>query len=148
MRNHRRRGILIIVSTPVRVDAPVVQPGHRLVAVPPEVDAFTALTVMRHNEVRHLPVVLDDRCIGLLTEGDLLRALASSISADELTAGALCHQPAPCVPAGSSLRDMAAAMIADGADAAVVVSRGMMVGMVTGTDVLGAVTSKWRTQAR
>ena len=123
---------------------PVVQPGRKVLAVHPAADAFTALTVMRRNEVRHLPVVVDDRCIGLLTESDLLRGLASSISADQLTVGTLCHQPAPAVAAGSSLQTMAATMVADGADAALVVNGGMMVGMVTSSDVLGAVTSRWR----
>jgi predicted transcriptional regulator len=125
---------------------PVIQPGRRVVAVHPAADAFAALTVMRRNEVRHLPVVVDDRCVGLLTETNLLRGLASSSSADELTVAALCHQPAPAVPAGSSLQTMAVTMVASGADAVLVVNRGVMVGMVTGSDVLGAVTSRWRTQ--
>ncbi len=125
---------------------PVIKPGRRLVAVHPAVDAFTALTVMRRHEVRHLPVVADDRCVGLLTETDLLRGLASSASAEELTVAALCHRPAPAVPAGSSLHTMATTMVASAADAVLVVNRGVMVGMVTASDVLGAVTSRWRTQ--
>jgi len=125
-------------------DHPTIRPGRRLLAIDPAADAYTALTVMRRNEVRHLPVVVENQCIGLLTEGDLLRGLASGRSAAELTAGELCHQPAPAVPAGSSLQIMAEAMIADGAGAALLVSRGVLVGMVTSTDVLGAVTEKWR----
>ena len=123
---------------------PAIPKGRRLVAVDPDADAYTALTIMRRNEVRHLPVILDGRCIGLLTETDLLRGLASPVSAAELTAGMLCHRPAPAVPAGSSLPAMAATMIEAGADAAIVVSNGAMVGMVTSSDVLGAVTGKWR----
>jgi CBS domain-containing protein len=123
---------------------PTIQPGRRLVAIDPAADAFTALTMMRRNEVRHLPVVVENRCVGLLTESDLLRGLASGRSAAELTVGALCHQPAPAVPAGSTLQTMAEAMVADGADAALLVNRGVLVGMVTSTDVLGAVTEKWR----
>jgi len=128
---------------------PVVRAGRRVTAVHPGADAFTALTVMRRNEVRHLPVIDGDRCVGLLTEGDLLRALTSAPSATssaDLTAGGLCHSPAPWVPAGSTLEVMAARMLADGSDAALVVSRGELVGMVTGTDVLGAVTGRWRTR--
>lgn len=126
------------------VEHPTLQPGRRLLAIHPAADAFTALTVMRRNEVRHLPVVMDNRCIGLLTEGDLLRGLASGRSAAELTVGELCHQPAPAVPAGSSLQTMATAMLGEGADAALLVNHGVLVGMVTSTDVLGAVTEKWR----
>jgi|SRR5215217_4915446 len=129
----------------IPTEDPIVKPGRRVLAVHPTADAFAALTMMRHNEVRHLPVVDGDRCVGLLTEFDLLRALASDISAAELTAEALCHRPAPAVPAGSSLPAMAVAMVAAGADAALVVQGGVMVGMVTASDVLGAVTSKWRT---
>ncbi|HEY3002227.1 MAG TPA: CBS domain-containing protein [Kribbellaceae bacterium] len=115
-----------------------------MVAVHPDADAFTALTVMRRNEVRHLPVVVDQRCVGILTESDLVRGLASGRSAAELTAEELCHSPAPSVPAGSSLQTMANAMIDADVDALILVSRGVMVGMVTSTDVLGAVTAKWR----
>ena len=148
-RDHTPYTMLGNVTASLRPEAittvdPMIKPGRRLVAVHPETDAFTALTVMRHNELRHLPVVLDDHCVGLLTEGDLLRALATSTSAAGLTAGALCHSPAPAVQAGSSLRDMAATMIAVGADAALVISRGVMVGVVTSSDVLGAVTGAWR----
>jgi CBS domain-containing protein len=123
---------------------PTVQVGRRLLAVHPAADAYTALTVMRRNEVRHLPVVLDEKCIGLLTESDLLRGLASERRGADLTVGELCRRPAPAVPAGSSLQTMAAAMIADGTDAVLLVNRGVVVGMVTGSDVLGAVTSRWR----
>jgi len=131
-------------SRTTATEHPTIQPGRRLVAVHPEADAFTALTVMRRNEVRHLPVVAGEQCVGMLTETDLLRGLASGRSGADLTAGELCHQPAPAVPAGSSLRTMAETMVASGADAALVVSRGVMVGMVTSSDVLGAVTAKWR----
>lgn len=123
---------------------PTVPKGRRVVAVHPAMDAYGALTMMRRSEVRHLPVVADGHCVGLLTEADLLRGLASGASGAELTAGGLCHRPAPAVPAGSSLPAMAAAMIDSGADAVIVVSNGTMVGMVTSSDVLGAVTARWR----
>lgn len=127
------------------MEPPLVKSSGRLAAVHPADDAFAALTVMRRNEVRHLPVVAGDRCVGLLTEAGLLRGLASGRPAGELTVAALCHQPAPAVPAGSSLQVMAETMVACGADAAIVVSRGVLVGLVTAGDVLGAVTSRWRT---
>lgn len=133
-------------SRTVHAEGPIMRPGRRL-AAPPGMDAYTALTLMRHNEVRHLPVVDGDRCVGLLTEFDLVRALASEISAASLTAGALCHRPAPTVPAGSSLQEMAATMVARGCDATLVVKQGVVVGMVTAGDVLGAVTEKWRAPA-
>ena len=123
---------------------PAIPKGRRMVAVHPATDAYGALTVMRQGEVRHLPVVVDGHCVGLLTEADLLRGLASGASGAELTAGGLCHRPAPAVPAGSSLPAMAAIMIDSGADAVIVVSNGTMVGMVTASDVLGAVTARWR----
>jgi CBS domain-containing protein len=123
---------------------PAIPRGRRLLAVHPATDAYGALTVMRQNEVRHLPVVADGRCVGLLTETDLLRGLACGASGAELTAGGLCHRPAPAVPSGSSLPAMAAVMTDSGADAVIVVSNGTMVGMVTGSDVLGAVTARWR----
>jgi CBS domain-containing protein len=126
---------------------PMIRAGRRMVAVHPGTDAFTALSVMRNAETRHLPVVEGDRCVGLLTEADLLRALAATATVpatSDLTVGSLCHRPAPSVPAGSSLQAMAERMLLDGTDAALVVARGVMVGMVTSTDVLGAVTGRGR----
>jgi len=128
---------------------PVVRAGRRTVAVHPATDPFTALTVMRRNEVRHLPVVEGDRCVGLLSEGHLLAALASTNGSGDqrtdggLNAGALCHRPAPTVPPGSSLQAMAAIMTAERVDAVLVVHRGELVGIVTGSDVLGAITGGW-----
>lgn len=123
---------------------PVVRPGRRLVAVSPATDAYAALTMMRRNELRHLPVVDGDRCVGLLSEAHLLTALASEVDGgDALTAGVLCRRPAPVAPPGSSLRTLAATMLDAGVDAVLVVNHGVVVGIVTGSDVLGAITGRW-----
>ena len=114
-----------------------VRVSRRVLAVTAETDVATALALMRDHRIRHLPVVYRRRCFGLLTETDLLGALTADPA--ELAArsvGHLCHVPAPTVPAGAELATSAAAILAGGLDAALVVSQGVLVGIVTTTDVL------------
>lgn len=114
-----------------------VRVSRRVLAVTAETDAATALALMRGHRIRHLPVVYRRRCFGLLTEADLLRALTAQPA--ELAArpvGHLCHVPAPTVTAGAELATTAAAILAGGLDAALVVSQGVLAGIVTTTDVL------------
>jgi CBS domain-containing protein len=107
--------------------------SRRVLAVTPETDPMTALSVMRGNGVRHLPVVQGQRCIGLLTEAHLLEAI---IGMPGPSVGWLCGSPAPTVPAGATPSTMAAAILAGGLDAALVVHGAALVGIVTSTDVL------------
>ena len=45
----------------------------KLVTVNPDEDIYDALILMRDNNIRHLPVVEDNRMIGLLTIKDILK---------------------------------------------------------------------------
>ncbi len=44
-----------------------------LLTIGPERDVYDALTIMRDNDVRHLPVIHDGRLIGFLTMKDVLK---------------------------------------------------------------------------
>ena len=46
---------------------------ENVVTITPDVDIYEALLVMRDEDVRMLPVVVDDKIIGLLTVKDILK---------------------------------------------------------------------------
>ncbi len=79
----------------------------RVVAVGPGMALIDALRVMDSAGVRHLPVVEGGRCVGLLTEIDMLRRLVARGlvrpgSSARLTAGEVCRQPAPVTVLGAA----------------------------------------------
>jgi CBS domain-containing protein len=119
-----------------------VHASHRVLAVDPHTDAVTALAVMEDNGVRHLPVVRGARCEGLITETQLLHALAVPATVTVPTVGMLCHRPPPTAPADAAPPVVAAAIIAGGLDAALVVHDGALTGIVTSKDVLAAVAEQ------
>jgi signal-transduction protein with cAMP-binding, CBS, and nucleotidyltransferase domain len=45
----------------------------RLITISPSADVYDALIKMRDNNIRHLPVVEDDKMLGLLTIKDILK---------------------------------------------------------------------------
>jgi CBS domain-containing protein len=53
------------------------------VTLGPEDSLMRGLEVMRLNRIRQVPVLLDGKLIGLLTEGDLKRAEPSTLSESE-----------------------------------------------------------------
>jgi acetoin utilization protein AcuB len=119
---------------------PVLHASHRVLAIHPDTDAITALGVMGEHGVRHLPVVRGHRCVGMVTEADLLRAITVAPSAP--TAGTLCHRCPPTVPPDAGLPAVAAAILAGGLDAALVVHGCALVGIVTSIDVLAAIAER------
>src|SRR5918911_2346460 len=74
----------------------------RLIAVLPGTALVEALQMMNSAGVKHLPVMEQDRCVGLLSEIDMLRQLVTQellrpgLTA-RLTAGQPCRRPAPVV---------------------------------------------------
>ena len=62
---------------------------------------------MNSAGVKHLPVMEQDRCVGLLAELDMLRQLVTQELlrpglAARLTVGQVCRRPAPVVPVRST----------------------------------------------
>jgi len=125
---------------------PVAHAGDRVLAIHPDTDAATALDVMSVNAVRHLPVVHGNQCQGLVTETDLLRAVAVAAGepagSPRPTVGSHCHRLPPTVRKDAGLPAVAAAILAGGLDAALVVHGGALTGIVTSTDVLAAVAEQ------
>lgn len=131
------------MGSPTSSPPQIVHVSHLVLAVDPDVDAITALRLMRDNRVRHLPVINGNHCVGLLTDRDVLLALAVlPTSAAVPTVGPLCHGHAPVVDDGAPLSEVAAAIVAGGMDAALVVRGGVLTGIVTTSDVLAAVAAQ------
>ena len=131
------------MTAPATPATPVVHPSHPVLVIDSETDALTALIVMRNHQVRHLPIVRGAHCEGLVTQADLLRALVVLSTRDPVpTVGSLCHRNPPVVPRSAELPAIAAAIVAGGVDAALVVRGRTLIGIVTTTDVLAAVAAK------
>ncbi|GLZ49644.1 hypothetical protein Acsp06_58290 [Actinomycetospora sp. NBRC 106375] len=92
-----------------------------------------ALRVLRVAGVRHLPVIADDRCVGLLVDRDLVAAAVDGVTAP---VGRLARRPVPTVEAGASAPRIARAVLTGGMEAALVTDDGVVVGIVTASDAL------------
>lgn len=113
---------------------------NRIVAVLPSTTLIGALRVMDAAGVRHLPVVEGNRCVGLLTETEMLRQLVAHglpqpRHAMQLTAGDVCRRPAPAVPVRSTRAVAAQMMLAARSDAVVVLENERLLGIVTASDL-------------
>lgn len=119
---------------------------RRLVGVDPATPLATALRLMVAGNVRHLPVVREGRCLGMVAEVDLVRGLAARQgpfgAATLLVADVL--RPAPEVPPGTPLHEVAARMDRERTDALMVVAAGRPVGLVTATDLVHALAGRVR----
>lgn len=112
----------------------------RVVAVSPGTVLIEALRVMDSAGVRHLPVVEGTRCVGLLTEVDMLRqlvthALVQPESPARLTVAEACRRPAPVVPVWATRATAAHVMLALGSDAVIVLEDDHIHGIVTASDL-------------
>jgi CBS domain-containing protein len=104
----------------------------RIVAITPDCPLQTGLGLMAANDVRHLPVVEGSRCLGVVLETDIVRAVA--IGGPPLL-GALVRS-VPMVPVGGRRSMAARAVLAGDVDAAVVTDGDRLVGIVTSTDLV------------
>ncbi|GAA2896019.1 hypothetical protein GCM10010472_63250 [Pseudonocardia halophobica] len=119
---------------------------RRLVGVDPATPLGIALRLMVAGNVRHVPVVREGRCLGMVAEVDLLRGLAARQgpfgAATLLVADVL--RPAPEVPPGTPLHEVAARMDRECTDALMVVAAGRPLGLVTATDLVRALAGRVR----
>jgi CBS domain-containing protein len=51
-----------------------------VITIPPSVSLWDALQVMQQNKIRRLPVVQNEKLIGIITEKDIVRAIANNRS--------------------------------------------------------------------
>jgi len=118
----------------------------RVVAVVPGITLADTLRVMDSAGVRHLPVVENGRCVGLLAEVDVLRRLIAqgllrAGPTAPLTAGVACRRPAPAVTARGTRAGAARAMLTCGSDAVLVLDDGLVLGIVTVSDLAASLAA-------
>ena len=110
---------------------------HRLLGVTPDAELDVALRLLATTGFRHLPVLDGNRCVGVLIEADVLRALTQprpALGPPRLVAD-LCRT-APALGPLDRRASAAAAMSDAGVDAVLVVERGRLLGIVTATDLV------------
>jgi CBS domain-containing protein len=116
----------IVASRPVRV-------------VDEQTSVAEALRVMRVAGVRHLPVVTDHRCVGVLIDRDVV---AAAVEGTTGPAARWARSPVPTVAPGDPPQVVARAVLDGGLDAVLVVDDGVVVGIVTATDALAALAGR------
>lgn len=125
------------VSSDLRVKSVMSQ---RLIGISPDASLELALRAMTQSGVRHLPVVVKGRCLGLLHESDLLWRLWAHPGVPA-NAGDCSRRPAPVVDLEDDVAHAAMIIDGGGTDAAIVTERGRVVGIITATDLVRIVAS-------
>ncbi|MFC5139887.1 CBS domain-containing protein [Actinomycetospora rhizophila] len=118
--------------------APRIDPSRPVRVVGEHVTVAEALRVMRVAGVRHLPVIADGLCVGLLLDRDLVAAAVDGVTGP---VGHLARRPVPTVEVDATTPRTARAVLAGGLDAALVTDGGVVVGIVTATDALAALAA-------
>jgi acetoin utilization protein AcuB len=123
------------------------------VTVGPEDTLMRAVEVMRKHRIRRLPVVIGEKLVGLVAEGDLKRAQPSALSATQEEFDAIMDgtsvsrimiaDPVTAGP-GVLLVDAAQTLLTTKYGTLPVVEGGRLVGILTDTDLLRALADMLR----
>lgn len=105
----------------------------------PDATVEQALAAMNELGVRHLPVVLDGRLAGLVDDRLVALAHLADGAPDRRAVVALMTHYVPQVTLETLLPRVARLLGDGGCDAVVVMEDGVLVGLVTATDVVDAV---------
>ena len=112
--------------------------SHPVLVVEAEATLWTAMDRLTASGLRHLVVVSEGRCVGVLTDR-LVAAVWPMVAlgpGSEPIARLLSHDPVTVTPEDTP-RDIARRMLERGVDAVAVVDvDGRVVGIVTGSDLL------------
>jgi acetoin utilization protein AcuB len=120
------------------------------VTLGPEETLMRGLEVMRMNKVRRIPILLGDKLIGLLTEGDLKRAEPSTLSESEedfnrvmegTPVSRIMIKELVTVDREARLLDATRTLLSHKFGALPVVADGRLVGMLTDVDVMRCLES-------
>jgi CBS domain-containing protein len=117
-----------------------------VIVVGPETDLGTARRMMERRRIRHLPVVKQDRLVGILSDRDLLRY--EGVFADDASVGAA-MTPAPITCSiATTVSQVAQLMLEHKIDSVpVVTAAGHLVGLVTSSDLLHLLVESGQVQA-
>jgi acetoin utilization protein AcuB len=106
-----------------------------LVTVGPGESARRAWELMRDRRIRHLPVVVDGRLVGVLSDRDLRPVLLSPGLAGAAV-GELMSEDVTTITPGSAVEDAASLLVVKKIGCLPVVEGGRLAGIVTETDLL------------
>ena len=115
--------------------------GGEVVAVGPQTSINDAAKIMRSNEVGALAIELDDQLLGILTERDLVRAIASGADLEAAIAEEWMTDYPDTFGPEMGVSDAAEWMMATGYRHLPIVDEGKTIGMVSIKDVLWAMTA-------
>ncbi|MEJ3653289.1 CBS domain-containing protein [Actinomycetes bacterium KLBMP 9759] len=115
---------------------------RRVVALAPRTDLAVALTLMADRQVRHLPVIDGETCIGILHEIDVVRGIAVGVAAHAMVAALA--RPAPVLDARDRRSVAARRLLDTDSDAAIVTERGAVSGILTATDLVRSLATDIR----
>ena len=108
----------------------------RLIGIVPDAPVDIALRRMVDDGTRHLPVMAGNRCLGMIGETDLVRAMTyQPPGAAPVLVGDVCRPVAELGPADRR-SDCARLMAEAGTDVVVVVDGTRVLGIVTATDIV------------
>ena len=115
------------------------------VTLGPEETLMRGLEVMRMNKIRRIPIMLGEKLIGLLTEGDLKRAEPSTLSEseedfnrvmDDTPVSRIMIKDPVTVDRDALLVDAARTLLNQRFGALPVISDGRLVGILTDVDLM------------
>ena len=121
----------------------VVEPAERRLSpipgIPAETSIADALRLMSQTRARYLPVHAKGRFVGLVSERDLLSALAFELATSQDPVCALALASTPTRQSPASLEEMAAAMHAYDSDVLVMCTGVAPTSLITAMDLLALV---------
>jgi acetoin utilization protein AcuB len=117
-----------------------------LVTVTPRTSLPEAVTLTRERGIRHLPVLDGDRLVGIVSDRDLKRAMASSANTleahelryllDRVTVGEIMTRAVITIAPSFPVEEAARLMVKEKISALPVTDAGRLIGIVTETDVM------------
>jgi len=117
-----------------------------VLTITPKTSLPEAIRLVQHRGVRHLPVVEDDRLVGIVSDRDLKRAMASSATSlerhelryllDTVTVDEIMTRAVITVGRMFPIEEAARIMVKEKVSALPVTEPGRLIGIVTETDVL------------
>ena len=117
-----------------------------VITITPKTSLPEAMRLVRHRGIRHLPVVEDDRLVGIVSDRDLKQAMASPATAleshelryllDAVTVDEIMTRAVVTVGRMFPIEEAARLMVTEKISALPVTERGKLIGIVTETDVL------------
>ncbi|MBN2313085.1 MAG: CBS domain-containing protein [Sedimentisphaerales bacterium] len=111
-------------------------------SVPSTVSIIDASRKMNEKRIRRLPVLQEDRLVGIITQTDMVRALTSYGMFRDVSE--ILSRDVACIQSGAKVKEAVAIMASQGISCIVVMDKYDIVGILTEKDILGQVISLQR----